>query len=36
MIKDEEGFLIKELSDDNVHIYDRCKIKEIYTNIGLI
>ena len=34
--KDEEGFLIKELSDGNVHIYDRRKIKEIYTNIGLI
>jgi hypothetical protein len=34
--KDEEGFLIKELSDGNVHIYNRDKIKDILTDIGLM
>jgi hypothetical protein len=34
--KDEEGFLIKELSDGNVHIYNRNKIKDILTDIGLM
>jgi hypothetical protein len=34
--KDEEGFLIKELSDGNVHIYNKNKVKDILINIGLI
>jgi hypothetical protein len=34
--KDEEGFLIKELSDNEVHIYQRDKVAEIVAGMGLI
>jgi len=36
LYKDEEGFLIKELSDGNVHIQNKNKVKDILINIGLI